>query len=885
MELPECPACLQTYDNEDTIPRVLPCGHSACEPCLLQMPQRFPDTIRCPACNQLVKFSQNHGPSSLPKNIDLLRFAIQLDPISQQSSEAISKTVKQASFDVSQHQFISVQWSDEFYLTWKDWILPSDAVVLELREENDPCSALQGKFTCSSSSISPINGSYQENQTVSLVRIASSSLNDAILNFSHITHVMEVLNGMTEEERAELQLLLRASSRQGKICKVYGMWYNLKDNYVYLVSERNGRSFSDMVVGERHWTFTGGKDDLTDQRLNSINLHRLRAFAVIGMELCAAAIKLHLEGVIAGCIAPSCFIYDDFGQLRVDLNGILETGRQVRTCISEGTFARQKVDLSLLEANSANLLTSCAFASPELLFEILKDEVTSPEQCISAYPVGSGSDIWSLACILLMLLIGKPFNNELVNYINIFHQTVAVNGFAYVDLYMGWIEKVSSLLATTLGVEFQSLQKVLIKCMNVDPGSRAAIFDLWRGIRALIVEPEFDTLVHSNGETTKDCTPFCLVLGCLSHLPCESNKSAYDAEKIDEFHDGNGIKNVDVDQGGMLRAAKDLIKGITGGKLRCRDLPGHLDCITGFATGGGRLFSSSFDKTIRVWSLQDFSHLHTFKGHEHRVMAITYVDEKEPFCISGDSGGAIYIWAMSSPLGQEPFKKWYEEKDWRYTGIHALAASGSGYVYTGSGDKTIKAWRIKDCTLSFSLTGHNAVVSTLAVCDGVLYSGSWDGTIRLWCLSDHSPLRVLGEGNTGGVTSVLALAVDQHMLVAAHDSGYLKNSAYLLVEWKSQFAQVIVKQQQIYLIQIWRNDEFKKSTKAQNGAICSLAMEGRWLFVGGWDRTVNVQEISGDEFQIDARPVGSIPCDSVVTALLYCDGKLFVGCANRFIKV
>ncbi|KAK6939928.1 WD40 repeat [Dillenia turbinata] len=935
MELPECPVCLQTYDNENTIPRVLPCGHSACEPCLLQIPRRFPDTIRCPACNQLIKLPQTLGPSALPKNIDLLRFAIQQDPISRQTSEAISETVKQASLDVSQHQFIPIRWSDEFYVTWKDWILPSDAVVLELMEENDPCSALRGKFACSSLLISPVNGSYEENQIVSLVRIASSPLNDTILNFSHITHVMEVLNGMTEEERAELQLLLRASARRGQICKVYGMWHNVKDNYVYLVSERNGRNFSDRLVGVRHPTFTGGKDDLPDQRLNSVNGDRLRAFAVIGMELCAAVIKLHLEGVIAGCIAPSCFVYDDIGLLCVDLNGILETGRKVRTCISEDIFAGQQVDFSLLEANSANLLSSCAFASPELLFEILKDEVTSPEHCISAYPVGCGSDIWSLACILLMLLIGKSFNNELVNYINIFYQTFAVNGFAYVDLYMGWMEKVSSLLAISLGVQFQPLQRVLIKCMDIDPGSRATIFDLWRCIRALIIEPEFDTLVHLKGETTKNCTYFCLVLGCLSHLPCEPNKSADDAEKIDEFHDGNEIKKVDVDQGGMV--------GITGSKPRCRDLPGHLDCITGFATGGftaakftvllhlkwfgssckvfwwlhchvlvfqfmcatlgdnalagslgGRLLSSSFDKTIWVWSLQDFSHLHTFKGHEHRVMAITYVDEEEPLCISGDSGGGIFIWAMSTPLGQEPSKKWYEEKDWRYTGIHALATSGSGYVYTGSGDKTIKAWRIKDCTLSFTLTGHNSVVSTLAVCDGVLYSGSWDGTIRLWCLSDHSPLTVLGEGTTGSVTAVLSLTVDQHIVVAAHDSGYLKvlDTFDLDIIPVLIFCCITYNFHRIWMVEIetpsypliWRNDEFKKSTKAQNGTICSLAMEGRWLFVGGWDRTVNVQEISGDEFQIDARAVGSIPCDSVVTALLYCEGKLFVGCANRFIK-
>lgn len=74
-------------------------------------------------------------------------------------------------------------------------------------------------------------------------------------------------------------------------------------------------------------------------------------------------------------------------------------------------------------------------------------------------------------------------------------------------------------------------------------------------------------------------------------------------------------------------------------------------------------------------------------------MAVVYVDEEQPLCISGDSGGGIFVWSTSFPLGQEPIKKWNEPKDWRYSGIHSLAISGK-YLYTGSGDKTIKAWSL-----------------------------------------------------------------------------------------------------------------------------------------------------------------------------------------------
>ncbi|KAK9271029.1 hypothetical protein L1049_026618 [Liquidambar formosana] len=227
-------------------------------------------------------------------------------------------------------------------------------------------------------------------------------------------------------------------------------------------------------------------------------------------------------------------------------------------------------------------------------------------------------------------------------------------------------------------------------------------------------------------------------------------------------------------------------------------------------------------------------------------------------CISGDSGGGIFIWTISTPFSQEPLKKWYEQKDWRYSGIHALIVSGTGYLYSGSGDRSIKAWSLQDCTLSCTMNGHRSVVSSLAVCDGVLYSGSWDGTIRLWSLHDHSPLTVLGEDAPGNVISVLSLSSDQNMLVAAHENGCIK---------------------------IWKNGVFKRSMQGHNGAIFALGLEGKCLFSGGWDKTVKVQELTGDEFQMDVRPVGSIACDSVITALLYWQGKLFVGYAERFIKV
>lgn len=42
-------------------------------------------------------------------------------------------------------------------------------------------------------------------------------------------------------------------------------------------------------------------------------------------------------------------------------------------------------------------------------------------------------------------------------------------------------------------------------------------------------------------------------------------------------------------------------------------------------------------------------------------------------------------------------------------------------------------------------------------------------------------------------------------------------------------------------IQVWRNDMFMKSMQMHKGAVFAIAKEGKWLFTGGWDKTVNIQ--------------------------------------------
>ncbi|XAR62843.1 [Myosin heavy-chain] kinase [Bertholletia excelsa] len=578
-------------------------------------------------------------------------------------------------------------------------------------------------------------------------------------------------------------------------------------------------------------------------------------FAMIGMEICEAVCGLHSEGLLCGGLSITCFTFNDFGHVYINLNEVLAMGRRIRTTV--GGTAQDALKSKELEVSLRNYaLDELAFISPELLLELFQKDVTEIE-CGKKFEVEYGSDVWSLACVLLWLLLGNPFIERIYSEL-LYLITVSSNdeGSDYMGSCKDWKEKVMTSLKCKLGSDFVPLLAILCECLNFNPGSRPPLIDLWKCTRELVTKTKFN-LVDGLAEMGKrETTRHCLVLGEMCRVQdgnrLSERKLVNDAQEEDDNIGG------DVDQARELRVDRDVIEGISKSQIKFDELKGHLDCITGLTVGGGFLFSSSLDKTVQVWSLQDLTHVHTFKGHEYKVMALVFVDKEQPLCISGDSGGGIHIWDVTYPFGEEPIKKLYEQKDWRYSGIHALTISGTEYLYTGSGDKSVKAWSLQDYTLSSVMHGHKSVVSTLAACSGVLYSGSWDGTIRLWSLNDHSPLAILGEDAPGKLASVLALAAYGDALLVAHENGCIK---------------------------IWRNNAVMKSTQNHNGQIFSICMEDRWLFTGGWDKVVNVQELLGDEFQTEVFPIGSIACDSVVTALLYWHGKLFVGQADRIIKV
>ncbi|OIT38586.1 zinc finger ccch domain-containing protein 62 [Nicotiana attenuata] len=845
LELPECPVCLQQYGDVSTVPRVLACGHSACEDCLTQLQNPFPGTIRCPSCTQLVKLP--NPISCLPKNIDLLRFS------TPNTSKTPNNHVSTEKYENDPIFIKPHLWSHEFYSTWRTWVLPEDSIIIESKGSSDDnngfCFVCYGKVLKVLKNVSCMGCVLKENEKVSLLEIGYfDDLNKGSckkFEYSYEVKVISVLYGLSEGERNELESIIKSSLGLHVMCKVYGFWYNMNNHCVYMVSETFSGSLLRKASVLRNAILEKNGDD---------KVSNTAGLVIVGSDVCQAVNNLHLRGLLPGYLGLSCFGFDEFGRVYVDISEVLATGRRVHKTLIEIIVGTVSEDLIVKLINK--MVEDCVFVSPEVLFELLKLDDTVINLGSSRHHVGYGSDIWSLACVIISFLVDKPFAEEMQNYLSYLVTAVRdEKGVDYVRWYMEWRQKIMILIECRMGSEFINVKEILFKCLDYNPANRPLASELWKTLRVLVIKSERGEAIDLKQEMEKENMCNCLILGDLCQsidkIRNQSSRCTSDTCAVENA-------NQEDDGVGKLGADKDVVEGLSDGQVKCIDLKGHLNCITGLAIGGGFLFSSSFDKMVNVWSLQDYSHVHSFKGHEQRVMAVAFVDYEKPLCISGDNGGAICIWRASTPLSAEPLKKLQEQQDWRYSGIHALAVSGRQYLYTGSGDKSIKAWSLQDYSLSCTMNGHKSVVSSLAICDEVLYSGSWDGTVRLWCLSDHCPLAVLGEEAPGNVCSVFCLAVDENVLVAAHENGLTK---------------------------IWFDDILVKSAQEHDGAIFSACKKGKLMFTGGWDKMIKVKELFRDGDLSSAIPLGSITCDSVVTALLYWQGKLFVGQADGVIKV
>jgi preprotein translocase subunit SecA len=279
-------------------------------------------------------------------------------------------------------------------------------------------------------------------------------------------------------------------------------------------------------------------------------------------------IALNMEGLVAGCLGLSCFSFDELGAVCIDLNEVLVMGRKIRDEVSGGTGDEH-------EAMCMDFLDNEIFVCPEVLSKLLNKGVISPESRDSRYPIGYGSNVWSLACVLLRLLIGNAFPRITL-------EVSEGNGFDVLASYISWVEKVNSVLEEKFGSEYLSLKQTLCKCLDINPGSRPDVVDVRKCIQEL-VKHQFGFLEDIEITVNSNNIDHPVILAMLFQLVEESSKALAEHEVKE---DGG---QPDFLQGAENKSDEDFVASLSNGMTgmtELKELQGHLGCITGLATGG-----------------------------------------------------------------------------------------------------------------------------------------------------------------------------------------------------------------------------------------------------------------------------------------------------------
>ncbi|XP_074564952.1 protein JINGUBANG-like [Curcuma longa] len=194
--------------------------------------------------------------------------------------------------------------------------------------------------------------------------------------------------------------------------------------------------------------------------------------------------------------------------------------------------------------------------------------------------------------------------------------------------------------------------------------------------------------------------------------------------------------------------ADPAASGLVGSLVREE---GH---VYSLAAAGDLLYTGSDSRNIRVW--RGRRELSGFKSSSGLVKAIVIARDR---IFTGHQDGKIRVWRQSATnpsshkrIGTLPrFKdllrssfnpsnyvkvRRHRRTVWlrHFDAVSCLCLDEeAGIVYSGSWDRTVKAWRVSDFKCLESVKAHDDAVNTVATgFGGLLFTGSADGTAKVW---------------------------------------------------------------------------------------------------------------------------------------------------------
>lgn len=208
-------------------------------------------------------------------------------------------------------------------------------------------------------------------------------------------------------------------------------------------------------------------------------------------------------------------------------------------------------------------------------------------------------------------------------------------------------------------------------------------------------------------------------------------------------------------------------EGETYGYAR-KALSGHNAAVSDvvLSSDGAYALSGSWDKTLRLWDLNQGKSIRSFISHKSDVFSVGFSADNRQI-ISAGRDKTIKLW---NTLGE---CKYTIEEDKHNDWVSCVRFSPSTkqpLIVSAGWDKVIKVWNLTNCKLRANLVGHTGVINTLTISpDGSLVaSGGKDGAAMLWDINEGKHLYSL---TANSAITALSFSPKNYWLCAATDSG------------------------------------------------------------------------------------------------------------------
>ena len=207
---------------------------------------------------------------------------------------------------------------------------------------------------------------------------------------------------------------------------------------------------------------------------------------------------------------------------------------------------------------------------------------------------------------------------------------------------------------------------------------------------------------------------------------------------------------------------KSVFKRDRNNTSNSRKLIGHSGPVYGvsFSPDNKYLISGSEDKTIRLWSLDSYTALVSYKGHNQPVWDVKFSPLGHYFATASHDQTAR-LWATDHIYPLRIFAGHINDVD--CVEFHP----NSNYVFTGSSDKTCRMWDVQTGNCVRIFMGHTGPINCMAVSpDGRwLASAGEDSVVNIWDAGSGRRLKTMKGHGRSSIYS-LAFSRDGGVLVS-----------------------------------------------------------------------------------------------------------------------